>query len=135
MKRLTKGIHHIALKCISEEHFKETVHFYHDLYGMEIVRTWTTGGEAKYPCVMLDTGAGVLEICANGKDVLSQGALRHIALEVDSVDECIEIARKAGYQITIEPTDICFNSDPPYPARMGFCIGPVGEEVEFFELR
>ncbi|MBQ7336715.1 MAG: VOC family protein [Clostridia bacterium] len=134
MKRLTKGIHHIALKCDNVEHFNETVHFYHDLYGMEIVRTWTTG-EQNAPCMMLDTGAGVLEICANGVDRPGQGALRHIALEVDSVDECIEIARNAGYRISIEPRDICFNSEPPYPARMGFCIGPVGEEVEFFELR
>ena len=80
MKRLTKGIHHIALKCISEEHFKETVHFYHDLYGMEIVRTWTTGGDAKYPCVMLDTGAGVLEICANGKVRFAISRLKWIVL-------------------------------------------------------
>lgn len=133
MKRITKGIHHIALKCDSPENFRETIHFYQDLYGMETIRTWTTAAGA--PCIMLDTGAGILEICCNGVDRPGTGALRHIALEVDSVDECIEIARAAGYKITIEPTDICFNSEPPFPARMGFCIGPVGEEVEFFELR
>jgi glyoxylase I family protein len=32
----------------------------------------------------------------------------------------------------MEPKDIVIASEPPYPARIGFCIGPVGEEVEFF---
>ncbi len=133
MKRLTKGIHHIALKCDDAAHLQKTIDFYQGLYGMETVRTWNTAAGA--PCIMLDTGAGILEICANGTDHPGQGALRHIALEVDSVDECIEIARNAGYRITIEPSDICFASEPPFPARIGFCIGPVGEEVEFFELK
>lgn len=132
MKRLTKGIHHIALKAVGVENFKKTVDFYHGLYGMEIVREW---GTPDAPGIMLDTGAGILEITAMASDRPGQGALRHIALEVDSVDECIEIARAAGYEITIEPKDICFNSVPPFPARIGFCIGPVGEEVEFFALR
>jgi glyoxylase I family protein len=33
----------------------------------------------------------------------------------------------------MEPTDICIPSAAPYPARIGFCIGPVGEEIEFFQ--
>ena len=35
--------------------------------------------------------------------------------------------------VTVEPKDICIPSNPPYPARIGFCIGPVGEEIEFFQ--
>ncbi len=134
MKRLTKGIHHISLKCTDLASYEETIHFYHELYGMEIVRTWTMGPE-NAPAIMLETGAGLLEISANATNRLGAGALRHIAFEVESVDECIEIARRAGYPVTMEPCDICFNSDPPYPARVAFCTGPVGEEVEFFELR
>ena len=44
----------------------------------------------------------------------------------------VEAVRKAGYEITMEPTDNCIPSNPPYPARIAFCIGPVGEEIEFF---
>jgi len=58
--------------------------------------------------------------------------LRHLALDVDDTDAWVEAVRKAGYEITMEPTDICIKSDPPYPARIAFCIGPVGEEIEFF---
>ncbi len=134
MKRLTKGIHHISLKCTDLDNYNETIRFYHELYGMEIIRTWTLGEEG-IPACMLETGGGLLEISANATERLSAGALRHIALHVDSVDECIEIARSAGYPVTMEPKDICFNSEPPYPARVAFCLGPVGEEVEFFELR
>jgi glyoxylase I family protein len=81
---------------------------------------------------MLDTGAGLLEIFANGVDRLGAGALRHIALAVEDTDVCIEAARAEGYEITMEPTDLVIQSNPPYPARIGFCIGPVGEELEFF---
>ena len=81
---------------------------------------------------MLDTGAGLLEIFANGVDRLDAGALRHIALAVEDTDACVDAVRAAGYKITMEPTDIVIGSTPPYPARIAFCIGPVGEELEFF---
>ena len=35
----------------------------------------------------------------------------------------------------IEPNDIVIRSDPEYPARMAFCFGPLGEEIEFFQER
>ena len=85
--------------------------------------------------MMLDTGAGMLELFANAPDELSAGALRHMAFAVEDTDACIEAVRAAGYQITMEPTDIVIASEPPYPARIAFCIGPVGEEVEFFHVK
>ena len=96
---------------------------------MPIVREW---GTEESPAAMVDTGAGLLEIFANGNEVPTEGALRHIAFETDNVDDCIECVRKAGYEITMEPKDIVIQSNPPYPARIGFCTGPVGESVEFF---
>ena len=131
MKRLTKGVHHIAIKCAGREHFERTMHFYHDLLGMEIVRTWSNA--EGMPSAMVNIGGSMMEIFSNAEDVLGAGALRHLAFAVESVDECIAVVREAGYQITMEPTDICIASNPPYPARIGFCIGPVGEEIEFFE--
>ena len=132
MKRLTKGVHHIAIKCAGLEHFERTMHFYHALLGMPIVREWSS--TEGLPCAMVDIGGGSkMEIFANAPDVLPQGTLRHLAFAVDSVDECVATVREAGYKITMEPTDICIPSAVPYPARIAFCIGPVGEEIEFFE--
>ena len=81
---------------------------------------------------MLNTGAGMMEIFANGDGYPGQGAIRHMAFAVKDVDGCVAAVREAGYEITTEPKDIVIGSVPPYPARIAFCIGPVGEEIEFF---
>ena len=109
MKRLTKGVHHIAIKCNGVAHFEKTVHFYHTLLGMPVVREWSTN--EGLPCAMVDIGGSMMEIFSNAADVLPQGTLRHLAFAVDSVDECISVVREAGYQITMEPTDICIQSN------------------------
>ena len=132
MKPKITGIHHIALKAQGLENFNELVSFYNGILGLPIVRKW---GEGEAVGMMLDTGAGLLEIFANAPDRLGSGALRHIAFEVEDTDVCLEAAREAGYKVTMEPTDIVIASDPPYPARIAFCIGPVGEEVEFFHVK
>ena len=132
MKPKITGIHHIALKAKGVETFEKLIEFYNGILGMPIVRRW---GEGDNLGAMLDTGAGLLEIFSNAPDILGQGALRHLAFEVEDPDVCIEAVRKAGYEVTIEPKDIVIASEPPYPARIAFCIGPVGEEVEFFKVR
>ena len=126
------GMHHVALKCKGLQEFEKTVQFYHELLGLPVARTW---GEGENSAVMLDTGAGLFEIFANGTDLLGAGALRHLALEVEDTDACVEAVRAAGYEITVEPKDIVISSNPPYPARIAFCIGPVGEELEFFQVK
>ena len=132
MKPKITGIHHIALKAKGIEAFEKLIEFYNGILGMPIVRRW---GEGENLGAMLDTGAGLLEIFSNAPDILGHGALRHLAFEVEDPDVCIEAVRKAGYEVTIEPKDIVIASEPPYPARIAFCIGPVGEEVEFFKVR
>ena len=124
-----RGIHHIALKACGKPAFDKTIFFYNTLLGLPIVRTW---GEGDGSAAMLDTGAGLLEIFANASDVCGEGALRHVAFSVSDVDACIEQVRRHGYAVTIEPKDIVISSEPPFPARIAFCIGPVGETVEFF---
>lgn len=126
------GIHHLALKCQGVDEFNKTIHFYRDILGIPVARCWGDGEDAG---IMLDTGAGLLEIFANASDTLGMGTIRHMALAVENVDDCVEAVRAAGYTITMEPTDICINSLPPYPARIAFCIGPVGEELEFFHVK
>ena len=123
------GIHHIALKCCGVEEFEKTVCFYRDILGLRVVRSW---GEGDGQAVMIDTGDAMFEIFANADDRLGAGALRHLALAVEDTDVCVEAVREAGYQVTMEPNDIVIPSNPPYPARIAFCVGPVGEELEFF---
>lgn len=131
MDNLIKGIHHVALKCCGVELFEKTVDFYRNILGLELVRSWGTGTQAG---VMVDTGGGLIEIFAEGETLLPQGAVRHFALATDDVERCVEAVRAAGYPITDEPHNIVIQSQPPYPVRIAFCIGPVGEEIEFFQV-
>ena len=122
------GIHHISMKCGTEEEFRKAKEFYLDLLGFTVAREWPEG-------IMIDTGNGLLEIFRNGQGVRNKGALRHIAFLTDDTDGTVEKVRNAGYEVFIEPTDIVIRSDPEYPARMAFCYGPLGEEIEFFQER
>ena len=132
MKPKVLGVHHIALKAKGVDAFNQTIEFYNGILSMPIVRTW---GEGEQLGAMLDAGTALLEIFSNAPEELGAGALRHLAFEVEDPDVCIEAVRCAGYKVTIEPKDIVIASNPPYPARIAFCIGPVGEEVEFFKVK
>lgn len=129
MSRLIKGVHHIALKCHGVEEFEKTIGFYRDVLGMEVIRSW---GEGAGSGMMLSTGNSLMEIFANAENDLPQGAIRHFALATDDVDACVEAIKKAGYEVFIEPKNIEIPSDPVFPAKIAFCIGPVGEEIELF---
>ncbi|MBQ8893302.1 MAG: VOC family protein [Clostridia bacterium] len=122
-----KGIHHVAIKSNGLEEFEKLVHFYRDILELPVLRAW---GEGMEQGMMLDTGAGILEVFPNAEDRPGQGVLRHLALATDDVDGCIAAVHAEGYEITIEPKDI--NIGGIFPARIAFCIGPIGEEVEFF---
>ena len=130
MSRLISGVHHIALKCKGMDEFEKTVHFYKETLGMAAVRSW---GEGLGSGIMLDIGDGsMFEIFADAEDRLPQGAIRHLALRTEDVDAAVDTVREAGYEITMEPNDIVIQSEVPFPARIAFAIGPVGEEIEFF---
>ena len=132
MKPQITGVHHIALKAKGVAAYKRLLAFYHDILGMPLVREW---GEGEALGAMVDTGAGMLELFSNAADERGEGALRHLALATKDVDACIAAVRAAGYTVTMEPKNIVIASEPPYPARIAFCVGPVGEEVEFFAER
>ena len=123
---MISGLHHISLKCATLEEFEKAKKFYVDLLGFTIVREWPEG-------IMIDFGNGMLEISNNGEGIKTKGALRHIAFATDNVDEMVNIVKNAGYEVFIEPKDIVIDSNPIFPARMAFCYGPLGEEIEFFQ--
>ena len=125
---MIKGIHHISMKCGTEKELVKVREFYIDLLGMKIVREWTDG-------MMIDTGNGLLEIFTNAEGTRALGAIRHLALLTDDVDEIASKVKAAGYDVFIEPNDKIIESNPPYPIRMAFCYGPLGEQIEFFMER
>ena len=117
MEQKIYGVHHIAIKACNVEDYEKTIHFYHEILGMPVVRTWGSGSDLG---AMLDTGAGMMEIFSNGDGYPGQGAIRHMAFAVKDVDGCIEAVRAAGYQITMEPKDI----DVPDQDVIDAYIGP-----------
>ena len=125
---LIQGVHHIAIKTRGEADFKKTVSFYQNILGIPVVRSW---GEGEGSFVMLATGDAMMEIMASGVDSPGQGAFRHVAFRTDDVDACIAKVRAAGFAITVEPCDKILGAS--YAVRIAFCIGPQGEEIEFFK--
>ena len=126
-----KGLHHVALTVAD---LPACIAFYTAL-GMTQLRSW---GEGKLAGAMLDMGDGsILEIFADGDGKGTQGAVNHIALDVEDADAAYAAALKAGAQPQPgwEPQDIVIGSVPPYPARVAFVFSPTGERVEFFQVK
>ena len=122
---MIKGIHHFSMKCTDADRLNKVKEFYISLLGLKVSRVWPDG-------MMIDTGNGFIEVFTNAEGEHRLGAIRHIALLTDDVDGLIEKVRAGGYEVIVEPNDKVIESDPPYPVRMAFCIGPLGEEIEFF---
>lgn len=129
MEQVISGVHHIALKCSDSAEFQRTLKFYTEVLGLPCRRSW---GEGDGAGAMLTLGGSLMEIFASGKVAGSTGSVNHFALAVADVDGLVAKIRAAGYAITREPTDIAIPSEPPFPARIAFCVGPVGEEIELF---
>ncbi|MBQ0066539.1 MAG: VOC family protein [Firmicutes bacterium] len=119
------GIHHVCVKCINEQEYEEVKNFYINVIGLPVKREWVTG-------IMLDTGNGLLEIFNNGDEKFDKGVIQHFALAVHDVDSLVEKVKEAGYEVFVEPKEICIPSEIPFPARIAFCKGPLGEEIELF---
>ena len=122
---MIRGIHHISMKCSSPAELSAARAFYCDLLGLPVVREWPEG-------IMIGTGTCLIEIFGNGEGTGIKGAIRHLAFAVDDVDACADLVRAAGYPVFSGPKEIVFASDPPLRARVAFCTGPLGEEVELF---
>lgn len=124
------GVHHICLKAAGREQWENVIEFYTQALGCPLVRSW---GEGAGSGAMLDLGNCLLEISADAERPLSPGVHRHVAFRTDDVDGAVELVRRAGCEITLEPTDKCLGAD--YPVRIAFCRGPLGESIELFQER
>ena len=123
---LIKGIHHACIKCETEQEYEKIVKFYGTVLEMPVKREWDGG-------IMFNTGSGLIEVFKNVDSITEQGVIRHFALATDDVDACVKAVREAGYEISVEPKDVFIAGNPNCPARIAFCKGPLGEEIEFFD--
>ena len=124
---MVTGIHHVSMKCGNAEDFRKAKAFYCEILGLPVWREWPEG-------VLIDTGNGFIEIFNNGDCELRQGAIRHFALSDTDVDATVQKVRQAGYEILTGPKDVSIKPEPGYPARIAFCVGPLGEEIELFQV-
>ncbi|MBR6483731.1 MAG: VOC family protein [Clostridiales bacterium] len=120
-----ESIHHISMKTGDKDRFQKTVSFYRDILGLEVFSEWEEG-------IFFGIGNSYLEIWNNGEGSEEKGAIRHFALAVRGVDEMAKRISDAGYEVFIEPKDITVST---FRARICFCRGPLGEEIELFEER
>lgn len=128
---MVTGIHHVSFKCNKGEQLKKVIAFYTEILGMAIVRQWGTDNDNPIG-VMFDTGNGIIEVFSNAESDLPQGVIRHFALAVTDVDELAERIEKAGYEVFVKPKNIYIPAENPLVARIAFCYGPLGEEIELF---
>ena len=132
MGKLIKGIDHYCLRYKTKEEYKDVIHFYCDVLGLKLIRTW---GEEDRPSMWLDTGNGLVEVFNDAEETLPQGAIRHIAFRVIDPDACVKAVRDAGYTVKDDAYDLTIPSETPLPLRVAFVIGPLGEEIEFFSIK
>lgn len=122
---MIKGLHHISMKCNTEEEIKKVKDFYINVLGLTVIREWSDG-------FMIDTGNGFIEVFTNANGEHRLGSIRHFALLTDDVDSIAARVKEAGYEVFLEPKDKVIDSNPAYQIRMAFCFGPLGEQIEFF---
>ena len=131
MRKKISGIHHVALKCGSQDEFEKAVCFYRDLLGLDLIRSWGKGEDAG---AMLSAGGDIVELFASGRAGEGFGDINHFAFDVEDVDGYVSLVKEAGYPVTQEPSDVTIPSDPPLPIRCAFAAGPLGESIEFFHI-
>ena len=101
---MIKGIHHVSMKCNTEEEINKVKDFYISVLGLKIVREWPDG-------FMIYTGNGYIEIFTNADGEHRLGSIRHFALLTDDVDSLAEKVKDAGYELIEEPNIILKDLD------------------------
>ena len=52
---------------------------------------------------------------------------------VKDVEACVAAVRAGGYPILVEPKTVAIGGNPAFSAKIAFCKGALGEEIEFFQ--
>lgn len=122
---IVKGIHHVSMKTCNMDEYEKVIDFYGNILGLRVAGKWDGG-------ILFDAGNGLIEFFTNGIEPLEKGVIRHFSLAVDDVDEIVTKVVEHGYEVFMGPKDIVIPAAKPIKARMAFCHGPLGEEIEFF---
>lgn len=123
-------IHHIAIICSGYEISKK---FYTDILGLTIIRETYRKERKSYKLDLALNGVYTIELFSfpdppkrpSGPEALG---LRHLAFEVDSMDETIKFLDEKN--ITAEPVRI----DEVTGKRFTFIADPDGLPIEFYEV-
>ena len=125
------GSHHIAVQA---RDWEASLRFYRDVLGMPIVAQFGT----QRPVALLAMGDGsYIEIFGPAPGVNYEQAattpptLPHFALATTDARAATELVRQAGYEVTVEPTEVQLT--PSLRVTVSFFKGPGGELVEFFQ--
>lgn len=121
------GFHHMALRS---QNFDDSLAFYTEGMGFPVAHSW---GEGDKRIALLDLGDGnYLELfaCPETTEIIGGNQFFHLALRSADVDSDIELVRRLGCPITIEPKSVDVNGKT---IRVGFFLGPEGETWEFFQ--
>ena len=124
MKYVT-GLHHVSVSTPPED-YPKALGFYRDFLGFEMI--CEVAIPAPDQLAMLSMGNTILELIPERSAGESSGALNHIALATDDVDELLEKVRTAGYEVTMEPDE--FMLPHGVAIRIAFFKGPAGESIE-----
>lgn len=130
MKKYITGIHHFALHPTTRAQYEKTVDFYCGLLGCEIIRSWDVDGRCG---AFIDVGNSILELGLRDDGVEQYGAVHHIALSVEDLDEVLAHLKEAGYSSEAGAKIGELPTNPPFRAYVAFVKGPCGEDVEFFQ--
>ena len=126
---IIKGFHHVAVKASD---FEKSYKFYTELLGLKCRNSWGEG-DKRAMMLVADDGSAIELFAGGTKADAYTSPYIHIAFCVDDPDAFIEKVRAAGYGIKTEPKDMDVQGNPGFKARLAFCYGPDGEEVEFFK--
>ncbi|MCI8589485.1 MAG: VOC family protein [Clostridiales bacterium] len=125
---MIQGIAHVALGASD---FDQSCAFYVDGLKLPIFACW---GEKPHRCILIDTGAGYLEIFEDG-ETLSKGHWMHVALQTEDVAGMYEQAIACGAISKTKPKTVHIQSKPEeHDFTIAFVYGPDGEEIEFFHM-
>ncbi len=126
-----KSLHHVAIICSD---FQKSKHFYTTILGFEVIREVYRGERQSYKCDLSLNGHYLIELFSfpNPKQRPTQPeatGLRHIAFEVDNIEEAITHLKI--HKINFEPIRI----DEFTGKRFMFFNDPDNLPIELYELR
>lgn len=126
------GFHHVAVRVSDWE---RSLRLYTQGLGFQVKIEW---GEAPKRAAMLDVGDGnYLELFERETIAEPSGEppIIHFCLRADDCEKAFEIAKKAGFQVNLEPKVPEPFTKLGLTTKIAFVQGPDGEIIEFFQSR